>query len=484
MAYRCGEDVHQRTMFPESVDEYISADHPVRAYSAFVDALDLKELGIELNDQRVGNSEYHPRLMLKLVLYGYSYGIKSSRKLERETHNNVTFMWIVRRLTPDHKTIAEFRRRNKGALKKALRLCAQLCVKLELIEGNVLFVDGSKVRANAGRGKNHTKGWYAERMQEVDKRIEKLLQECERIDEEEKENGSLVKMREELANAETLKATVARALEEFKSEKTRGGKERTVNLTDPESALMRSIQGSHASYNVQSVVDDKNGLIVHVDAVSETSDVNQFARQIEQAEEVLGKKCTTACADAGYADTEELEKIERGGETTVIVPSQRQALHGEEKSFSKHQFRYDEENDCYWCPEGQCLEYEGKQDEGKKLAYRVCDAQICKSCKQYGMCTNNKRGRKIVRLVNEKAKERFEATYKEIASQEIYRRRKMKVEHPFGHIKRNLGVNSFLTRGREGARAEIALGATCFNIVRMITILGGVQQFISKISVT
>jgi transposase len=483
MAYRTGENVHQMMLLPQSLDEYVSQDHPVRAYDAFVNALDFHELGIELNDRKVGNSEYDPRLMLKLLLFGYSYGVKSSRKLERETHNNMAFIWLIRKLTPDHKTISEFRRKNKPALKKAMHLCARLCMKLDLIDGNVLFVDGTKIRANAGRGKSHKQAWYLRKLEELDKRIEELLQECETIDHQEEDYGSFVKMQKELSNSRKLKDRVSSILQDFqeKGARTPKGKDRKVNLTDTESKIMSSVQGSHTSYNVQSVVDDKNGLIVETDAVTEGSDVNQFAHQIVQAEKVLDRECEIACADAGYADTEELEKIDQRG-TQVIVPSQRQASHTPEKPFSKRAFTYDHKSDCYFCPEGHKLRYAGRQAGGRKLDYLITDAAICKRCTHYGTCTTAKKGRKIVRLANEETKEKLEHQYEQPDSQEVYARRKQRAEHPFGHIKRNLGFTNFSLRGREGARAEISIPAICFNIARMITIFGGVQKMITRLS--
>jgi len=135
MAYRYG-DRYQTNLMPQSIDEYIAEDNPVRAYDAFVEALDFSSLGLEINPDKVGNSEYDPRSMLKLLVYGYSYGIKSSRKLERECHHNLSFIWLMGGLKPDHKTIAEFRRNNKQALRKVLRQNARMCIKLDLIAGN------------------------------------------------------------------------------------------------------------------------------------------------------------------------------------------------------------------------------------------------------------------------------------------------------------------------------------------------------------
>jgi transposase len=474
MAYRYGNR-YQLGLFPQSIEDYVAKDDPVRAYDAFVEALDFNVLGIEIDPNQVGNSEYDPKAMLKLLVYGYSYGIKGSRKLERETHHNLSFIWLMGGLKPDHKTIAEFRRRNKGALKKVLKQCARLCIKLDLIAGNVLFVDGAKIRANASRSQTHDQAYYEQFLSEIDGRIEQLLEECEGIDQQEEGAGSCVAMGKELAKAERLKSKVKEVLETFKET----GREQ-INLTDPDCALMRSVQGSHASYNVQSVVDDKHGLIVQAESVSETSDVNQFARQIEQANEVLEEPCKVGCADGGYADTEELQKIDEQG-IKVVVPSQRQALHEAESPFSKSHFTYDKEQDCYWCPGGHRLSYLGTDTRSGKRHYKITNLQLCHWCIHFGQCTSAKGGRKIIRLPMEEVKEKLEAQYQEASSQEIYARRKARVEHPFGHIKRNLKTDAFLMRGREGVGAETSLLATCFNLVRMITILG-VSGLIEKLT--
>lgn len=480
MAYRYGNR-YQMILMPRSIERYVGEEDPVRVYDAFVDALNLETLGIEINTKKVGNTEYDPKAMLKLIVYGYSYGWKSSRKLERALHHNLSFIWLLGDLKPDHKTIAEFRRRNKKALKKVLRQSVRMCIELDLIGGNVLFVDGTKIRANAARGKNYTKEQYEKKLSEIDKNIDALLEECERVDKEESVGDSLIKIKKDLVKNKAYREKIREIITQFEEREEGGKAVKEINQTDPESALMRSVQGSHASYNVQSVVDDKHGLIVHAEAVSETSDVNQFACQITQAEEAVGHECGVASADAGYADTEELEKIDRRG-TKVVVPSQRQALHNkEEKPFRKDKFTYNKELDCYYCPEGQQLAYEGKEEGGKRIAYRIKDADICRQCRHYKECTDSKKGRKIVRLALEEVKERLERQYEQPESQEIYKRRMARVEHPFGHIKRNLGITNFLLQGREGVQAEVSVAATCFNIVRMITLIGGVKSVIGKL---
>jgi len=462
MAFRYGQR-EQRTLLPPSIEEYVTESHPVRAYDAFVDTLELAALGIDLDGDKVGNSSYDPRAMLKLLVYGYSYGIRSSRKLERAIHENLSFIWLMGGLKPDHKTIAEFRRKHVKGIKRVLKQSVWIAMELDLIAGNVLFADGTKIRANAGRGRTHDRAYYQERLQEIEGRIDQLLEECEEIDCQEEGLPSLVSMRKDLAKAEVLKCRIEQALAAVPESCAK------INLTDPDCRLMHSVQGSHASYNVQIVGDGKHGLVVQAEAVQDGTDVNQFARQIDQANEVLSRPCQVACADAGYADTKELAKIDAQG-IEVVVPSQRQALHEGEKPFSKSHFLYDPGQDVYRCPEGHTLKYTGTDKRSGKRHYQIVDAGMCHRCPQYGVCTQAKRGRKIIRLADEELKQKFEKKYE--ASLDTYALRKTVVELPFGHKKRNLKVDAFLLRGLEGVGAETSLLAACFNLVRMITLEG------------
>ena len=463
MAYRYGNR-NQIRLLPESMEDYVAPDDPVRAYDAFIKALDFRDLGITLDPNKVGNSEYHPHAMLKLLVYGYSYGIRSSRKLERACHHNLSFIWLTSGLKPDHKTIAEFRRKNKEALANILKQCARICIKLNLIEGNTLFVDGTKIRANASIKNTWTREKAQKALKHIDKRIKDILTQCDTVDEAEEGTGSLVTMDSELKDQKILKSKVKGILKELEEEK-----QKSLNTIDPECTRINSLQGSHAGYNLQSTVDEKEGLILSIDVVSENNDLNQFASQINKANEILGKKCKTAAADSGYASTEELEKIDKQG-IKVIVPSQRQAAKKEPHEFAKERFTYDSKNDGYICPQGHKLTLYSTNEKNK--VYIISDKKICLACPHYGICTKAKKGRTIARLLNEEVRQRLEAQYEEPQSQEIYKLRKEKVELPFGHIKRNLKVDSFLLRGRKGVKAEASILATCFDLVRMITLLG------------
>ena len=458
MAYRYGNR-NQIRLLPESMEDYVTPDDPVRAYDAFIGTLDFRDLGITLDANKVGNSEYHPHAMLKLLVYGYSYGIRSSRKLERACHHNLSFIWLTSGLMPDHKTIAEFRRKNKESLANVLKQCAKICIKLNLIEGNTLFVDGSKIRANASINKTWTREKAQKALKHIDERISDILTQCDVIDEA--EQGSLVSMDEELKDQKTLKAKIKGILQEIKEEGS-------FNTTDPECTSIKKGKNFYAGFNFQSTVDKKKGLILSVDVVSETNDLNQFATQINQANEILGKKCETAVADCGYASTDELEKIDNQG-IKVIVPSQRQVTKKEPSLFAKERFIY--KYDYYLCPQGHKLT-PYRLNKGNNRVYKISDKKNCLACPHYGICTTSPTGRTISRLLKEETRQKLEAQYDEPSSQEIYRLRKEKVELPFGHIKHNLKFDYFLLRGQKGAKAEASIIGTCFNLVRMITLLG------------
>jgi hypothetical protein len=283
-------------------------------------------------------------------------------------------------------------------------------------------------------------------------------------------------MDKELSKAGKLRSRIEELL--LKMEERQ---EEKINSTDEDSAIMHSVTGSHSSYNVQQVVDNENGLIVHAEAVREGNDLNQFAQQIESAQETLGEKCKTACADAGYANINELGKVAGKG-VRVIVPSQRQVLKEEAGPFDKKYFRYDAEADCYWCPAGKELPLKWIDKERQRRYYQVRSGKICKACKHFGECTSAKKGRKIMRLEKEELKEDLEAEYESEGSQKVYAKRKTKVELPFGHWKRNLKLDSFSLRGLNGVCAETSLVATCFNVTRMINIFNGVDGFIRKLA--
>jgi transposase len=474
MAYR-ESDRCQMTMLPPVIEEYVGQKDPVRAYDAIVDAMDTEELGLVIDRNQVGNPAYAPKAMLKLLVYGYSYGWRSSRKLERACYHNLSFIWLMGGLKPDHKTIANFRKDNKDVVREVLKQTARICLRMDLIEGNCLFTDSSKVRGAASVGATRTwKGWE-QKLEEVDRGIEELLAACDEIDE--RETGSLVEVVEELEDKGKLRSKIEGLLKQMERENLK-----KINGTDTDSVNFKGRQGSHAGYSAHVTVDEKNGLIVSADVVSEAADDNQFSAQVEQAVDTLGKPCKTAVADAGYSNVGNIKQT-TDKQIDVIVPTQRQALHeAKDNPFGKDKFRYDAENNEYLCPLGNRLRYSHYGKEKGHYVYRMEKASLCQECVHWGVCTTSKRGRAVTRLKEEELREKLEARYASLEGRAIYRKRKAKVELPFGHIKRNLNGGAFLVRGIAGVRAEWAILASCFNIARMITLTGGVESLIKRLA--
>ncbi len=438
MAYREG-DRYQQNMFPPTFDELIDAKDAVRIYDAFVEQLDVEELGLKLNNKKEGNPEYHPKAMLKILLYGYSYGIRSSRKLERAVHHNITFIWLSGGLKPDHKTISLFRKRNKKVLKKVFRKCVELCIKLNVLEGNTLYVDGTKIRANAGIKHSYTKAQAKARIAELDKKITRMLNECEKADKREMNQGSWVTLHEKLSTAQKRKAAIETALNEILEE------EKSVNLTDPDCKLMTGRQGSHASYNVQLVTDDK---------------------------EVLGTEIKYVVADKGYSHLDSLRQVSET-EITCVIPDVKYATQSAQcQDFDQSKFTYDSQSDSYRCPVGNTLVFSKKKNNSTSKKYIMSSPTLCQNCIHFGTCTTSKKGRSISRHLHQPIRDQVSSFYHSELGQTLYRKRGQKCEVPFGHIKRNMGVSSFLLRRLSGVQAEMNLIATCYNLTRLMTLLG------------
>jgi transposase len=461
---------HQPIMFPAVIEDYVSANAPVRVYDAFVEALDLGKLGIRLEPNPKGSpDEYYPKDLLKLLLYGYSYGgTRSSRKLERACHDNVSFIWLMGGLKPDYRTIARFRSNNKKAIKQILKQCVRMCIKLDLIEGNMLFIDGSKFRADASINNNWTKERCEKHIKQIEEKIDKLVDSIEKEDTQEEKEQSLVRLKEEVRD----KAVFINKIKDVLKELEESGK-KSINSTDKDCVNGKSRQGTHAIHNVQVTSDGKHGLIVNAEAVGQSNDYNQLSPQVQQATEVLGQKPKHVVADAGFSCVEDAKKVDP--EINIIVPSRKQAQ-GEKGvcpvgEFDRTRFIYDENKDEYICPVNQRLTYRGDNKEAGQRIYKT-QGHICRGCAYFGKCTKNRTGRKIVRMIDEKFKEALEANYKKPENQKIYALRKEMIEHPFGHLKRNLGAGQFLLRGKEKVDAEVSMLATCFNMARLMTIIG------------
>jgi hypothetical protein len=377
-------------------------------------------------------------------------------------------------LKPDFKTIAEFRRLNKAAIQKGMVQCARLCLKLNLIDGNILFVDGTKIRGNSAlkNSWNEEKGKRV--LAQVEKRIEEVLREAEGQDAEEEGGSSLVSVPTQLLEPNGIKEKVMHILDELRE----SGKS-SLNTVDKECTGFNGIHGAGAGYNAEVVVDDKHGLIVSADAVSAGNDYGQMSTQIEKATEVLGHTPEVAVADAGFSALTDLKLMDEQN-IRLIVPLRELANGQKRGEFDKENFRYLRECDYYICPEGHRLRFVQVIKKNGHRLYTIQNKDHCLKCANYGKCTRSRSGRKLERLPEEDLQRKLEQSYVLPENKEIYKRRQSKIELVFGHFKKNLGMNCFLLRGVAGARAEISLLSICFNVRRLVTLLGQ-EGLISKL---
>ena len=469
MGHIQGAHRHEEILFPERLDDYIAQENPVRFIDAFVDELDLGALGFRgVIPAATERPAYHPGDLLKLYLYGYLYRLRSSRRLEQETHRNVELMWLLKKLRPDHKTVANFRKNNLIPIRQLCRAFTLLCKQLDLFSGELVAIDGSKFRAVNSKGRNFTREKLRKLLQQIDERVERYLEELDRSDDEDEAGTPGGARSQDLqAKIEALKERKV-LYEGFRARLESGGEEQ-LSLTDPESRSMKlgKGRGVEVCYNVQTAVDSKHKLIVACDVTNDTGDRDWLSPMALQAKDVLGTGFD-AVADVGYYHGDEVKACLEAGLTPYVV---RPITSANRKLglFSKEDFRYDASTDSYLCPAGERLGFRFDTVElGRHIRYYATSA--CKGCAIREECTRNKGGRRLTRWVEEHLMEEMEQRVR--SRPEVMRRPKELVEHPFGTMKRWWDAGYFLMRGLEKVRAEFALTVLAYNLRRALNLVG------------
>lgn len=467
MSHIHGVDRSEVLLFPETLDDYITQDNPIRFIEVFVLSLDLVELGfVRATPAATGRPGYAPADLLKLYVYGYLNRIRSSRLLEREATRNVEVMWLLGRLIPDFKTIADFRRDNREPLKRVCREFTLLCRKLELFGGELVAIDGSKFRADNSRKRHFNPAKLERIIKALDERITSYLAEMERQDAAEASvaEPSVAGLR---AKIEQLRGR--RQFHEEIAERLRESGEPEISLTDPDSRLMTVGQGLDVCYNVQTAVDSKHKLIVHHEVTNAQTDERCLVGMATAAKDALEVETLEVVADKGYYSGEEIKRCEEQGLVTFI-PKVRVVPRLKHQLFTKDDFRYDPLTDTYTCPEGARLTHRFTTPERNGVGQRYYRTTACKTCAARAVCTENNRGRTIKRLMDEDVLERMAERLK--AHPEKMRLRSQLVEHPFGTMKRGMNQGYFLLRGLRKVAAEMSLTVLCYNLKRALNVMG------------
>ena len=466
MNHRTGLSRQQTLLFPETLDDYITVENPVRFLDAFVAGLDLHALGFaKAVPEPTGRPPYSPADLLKLYLYGYLHRIRSSRALERECHRNVELIWLLGKLAPDFKTIADFRKDNLSPLRAVCRQFTWLCRKLELFGGELLAIDGSKFAGVNSREANYNEKKLQQRLGEIDAQIQAYLKDLEEADAQEANRPEPLS-REELAE----KITQLQQRKDWYGGlevELEASEEKQISLSDPEARRMPTASGNVVGYNAQMAVDAKNKLIAAEDVTNEVTDVRQLAGMALEAKANLDLKEIEVLADTGYYNAAEVSRcVEQG--LTPYVPKADTSANTAQGLYGKSRFRYEAQKDVYVCPAGRELTYRFETYELGR-AIRYYRASGCKSCALRSACTRNKANRTITREENEHLMEAMAARVK--AQPEKMRLRKALCEHPFGTIKRWFGYTHFLLKGLEKVRSEWSLITLVYNLKRVLKLV-------------
>ena len=465
MGHKQGQSRHQATLFPETLDELIPPDHPVRVVDAFVESLDLGALGFDkVQAAATGRPPYHPGDMLKLYVYGYINQVRSSRRLEREAGRNLELLWLLNRLCPDFKTIANFRKDNREAVVRVCRAFVGFCRGEGLLGGELVAIDGSKFGAVASKKAVVTAAGVGRALQRVDQQIATYLSTLDESDGAEEETGmpTLDKVRTASALA-ALEARRAALQAEAAAFEASGARQRVE--TEADARLMRRSDGSRGvSYNVQTAVDSQHKLIVGHAVTNDGNDQSQLYPMARAAQRALGGGPLTAVADVGYENGAQGAACEAAG-IVAVVPRQ-QVVNPKGAYFSRGQFRYEAGQDAYRCPAGEVLRVY-RTDRRRQVRYYRSVA--CQGCRLKAQCTGSA-WRTIVRSDYEAQVARMHQ--RAVSQPALMRQRACLSEHPFGTLKRMMDNGQFLMRGLDNVRAEMSLSVLGYNLKRVINILG------------
>ena len=463
-----GQDRHQVTLLPESLDDFIADDNAVRVVDAFVEELNLQTLGFAgTQPAETGRPSYHPAVLLKIYIYGYLNRVQSTRRLERECQRNLELMWLTGRLAPDFKTIADFRRDNGTGIRNVCRRFVELCGQMKLLSQSVVAIDGSKFKAVNGHDRNFTPAKIQKRREQIEENIHRYLVALDTADrtlgpaefkaKAERLNEKIGAMREQM-----------RRLEHFE-QRLRDQPDAQLSLTDPDSRAM-STNGRRSGivgYNVQAAVDAKHHLIVAHEVTNDGGDRAQLAPMAKAAREAIGKGKLVAIADRAYYSAPQIKECHDAG-IDAILPKPMTSNAKAEGRFDKSDFIYIARDDEYQCPAGERAVYRFTREEGG-LEIRRYWSSACPGCPMKSQCTPSKH-RRISRWEHEEV---LTAAQRRLDRRpDAMRVRRRTVEHVFGTLKHWMGWTHFLTRTFANVRTEMSLHVLAYNLKRVISILG------------
>jgi len=463
MAHVAGQSRYQVELVAPALDDLVDGDHLVRVIDAFVETLNLRDLGFaRVEAEATGRPPYAPGDLLKLYIYGSMNQMRSSRRLEREAARNLEVMWLINRVQPSFKTIADFRKDHADAIVETRRAFVLFCRGQSLMAGEAVAIDGTKVAAVASFKQVITPKKLADRLTAAERKIKEHLQAMDEADRrEEAEPADRVDVAKALEALEAQRATIKQQARELAQQ---GLTQRVEG--EREARLMRTArEGRQVAYNAQIAVDGEHKLIAAFDLTNECNDERQLLPMAREAKQALGVETLTAVADTGYSNGEQASQCAEAG-ITAIAPRPETVNPRGEQFFTRDAFAHDAAADAYRCPAGQTLTCGRISHTEQKKEYWT---KACPDCPLKARCASANR-RSIVRSFHEDARQAMHA--RAAADPRWMRLRRCVAEHPFGTMKWMMGRPRFLVRGLKKAKSEWALGVLGYNIKRTMQILG------------
>ena len=462
-----------------SLEQSISEDNPVRFVDAFVENIDLVTLGFELQTLKTeGRPSYSTKIFLKIYLYGYLNGLRSSRKLEKECVRNIELQWLLFGLAPNYHSISDFRKDNPSGLKKLFKVFVSFLKDADLIAGEIIAIDGTKSRAHNSNKANFNQKKIDKHLAYIDEKSQEYLDQLAQNDVQENSE----KISNIQAKIERLKTN--RIKYELLETKLKESGEPQISTTDEDSrALLVQGQVVEVSYNIQAAVDAQYNLVVATHTINR-NDRNALSAIALEAKDNLEVETFTALVDKGYHNGREIAKCREENITTIVayptLVSSKEG--GTTKDYLVANFTYNEEADTYQCPQGETLNTTGrwhnKKRERDSYEFKKYRTPACKECPVRSLCTGRKDGREIERSQYADAVEENNSRYRE--NGQLYRKRQEINEHIFGTIKRQWGYNHTNLTGLEKVNGEHSLIMLVYNIKRAINILN-VPELIAKL---
>ena len=471
--YKEGLNRKQQLMFPPSLDDLVDENNMVRAIEEYVNILDISQLKIRTKRSLIkdGQPAFHPKLLLKIYIYGYLNKIRSSRKLELEINRNIEMMWLTQGLRPSYKTIANFRKNNPKALQTIFREFSLLLKDLKLITGDLVAIDGAFLRANASKNTLIMRKTLKKELSKIDEDIKNYLTILETLDKEDKNSKNLKISKEEIEKLKEKKEYFQKDLDMLDAL----GKEQ-YNKTDKDATVMSKPAHNLMAYNAQIAVDNTYKFIVATDISTNGHDLDQLHNMAIRSKEITDNPNMIVTADKGYYSSRELKKCIEDNIETIIPPrATAKTKKIQSARFSKNQFIYNHEIDCYICPNNQELKRIDKQyerDSRMLNVYRV-SSSYCKVCPLKKNCLSDATPNKqMYRWEHEDIIDNYTKKMQTPEAKAIVKKRGSIVEHPFGTIKRTLGWDHFLVRTKKKVLGENSLIMFTYNFKRLLNLIG------------